>query len=606
MSRLACALLVTCTACVAPAASIDPQVEFAARAGDAHVIVGLRPGGGAAALSAIPARQNAVLSAVPADELRVYHRYESLAGFSASVTADGLHALAQHPDVAWIGADLPGEGALRMSVPRIRADRVHARFVAGSGVTIAVIDSGIEANHPDLAGALVHEECFCRGTCGPGGGIACRPDCCPDGSARASGPGSAAAGHPHGTYVSGIALSRGAVAGLGVAPAARLVAVRVLDTANSGFVSDWLAALDWVAVHRPDVRVVNMSLATFRVFEGDCAAQCETECLPQQGCDAESVCGTNRMLADVVARLRRRGTVVVAASGNQADDRALSVPACVPGVIAVGALDPGGRVPFFSNGGSRLAILAPGVDVASSGLNGSVTLLCGQLGGQRVCGGTSIAAPHVAGAAALLMAARPGASAAQIEAALLDTGPPVFDPRNGRIHPSLDARAAFAQVTRTLEIDPGGGSGAVDCLLAWNAWPPDIVHRSRNPVATCRDGDPVCDADGIAGQCTFRLSLCFNLREPLLPFCSTDEPITRIEVRSPSPSAAPGSHERLNAENLAAALPGLPINGKDLCTAPIPIVVPRSGATGTTSLRIAAHTATRRDADRFHLRCVAP
>jgi hypothetical protein len=602
LAGLTCAALVVATALTARAASVDPLVTAAASEGVANVIVALR--------SATPAdlsgRQDAVLSAVPNDAMQVYHRFESVAGFSASLTADGLRALAKHPDVAWVAADLPGEGALGMSVPRIRADRVHARFATGRNVTIAVIDSGVEADHPDLVDALVHEECFCRGTCEQGGGIFCRPDCCPDGSARASGPGSAAAGHPHGTHVSGIAVSRGRISGRGTAPEAKLVAIRVLDESNSGLVSDWLAALDWIAVHRPDVRVVNMSLATFRVFGGDCAAQCEMDCLPQNGCDPETVCGVNRMLADVVARLRRRGTLVVAAAGNQSEDSALSVPACVTGVVAVGALTTDDRVAFFSNGGPQIDILAPGVDVVSDGLNGSLSLFCGQVGGQRVCGGTSTAAPHVAGTAALLASARPGASAGQIEAAMIDTGLPVFDPRNGRTTPRLDARAAFAEMTRTLEIDPGGGSGAADCLVAWNFRPPDIVRRSRHPVATCRDGDAVCDADGIVGQCTFGLSLCFNVRDPLLPFCASDEPILRVELRSPSPLAPPGSLERNNANNIASKLPPFPVTARDLCTETIPIVVPRNIQAGTTSIRLSASTASRSDSDQFILRCEAP
>jgi subtilisin family serine protease len=504
-----------------------------------------------------------------------------------------------------VAADLPGQGALDVSVPKIRADRVHARFVRGDGVTVAVIDSGVESDHPDFAGALVHEECFCRGTCGTGGGIFCKPDCCPDGSARQSGPGSAAAGHPHGTNVTGILMSRGAVAGVGVAPDAKLVAIRVLDENNSGFVSDWLAALDWLAVNRPDVRVVNMSLASIRVFTSDCATQCELDCRPQDGCDPETVCGINRMLAEVVARLRRRGTIVVAASGNNSDETALSTPACVTGVFSVGATTPSDGVAFFSNGGPELDVLAPGVDVVSSGLNGGLSLLCGTVGGQRVCGGTSMAAPHVAGVAALLLSASPGMSASAIENAIVETGAPIVDFRSGRTFPRVDARAAFREVTKYLEIDPGGGAGNNDCLLAWNVLPPDIVRRSRNPVASCVDGDTICDADQISGQCTFLLSLCFNSHDPLLPFCATDEAITRIEILEPSSQAVAGSTERANADVIAASLPNVPINRADICSGLIPIVVPRNGRVGGALVRIAASTATRRDSDRFLLRCLA-
>jgi hypothetical protein len=207
--------------------------------------------------------------------------------------------------------------------------------------------------------------------------------------------------------------------------------------------------------------------------------------------------------------------------------------------------------------------------------------------------------------AALLLSASPGMSASAIENAIVETGAPIVDFRSGRTFPRVDARAAFREVTKYLEIDPGGGAGNNDCLLAWNVLPPDIVRRSRNPVASCVDGDTICDADQISGQCTFLLSLCFNSHDPLLPFCATDEAITRIEILEPSSQAVAGSTERANADVIAASLPNVPINRADICSGLIPIVVPRNGRVGGALVRIAASTATRRDSDRFLLRCLA-
>lgn len=597
-----------CAASAVSAADVEPRLSALVETGPVDVIIGLRPpaAGHLASLSAIEDRQGQVLGALAPSEVEVRHRYQTVPGLAARVTAAGLRALEEHPDVAWVAADLIGTGALDLSVPRIGADRVQARYVGGRGVVVAVIDSGVERDHPDLAEALIHEECFCRGTCGTVGGAGCKPDCCPDGSARASGPGSAAAGHPHGTHVAGIVLSRGAVASVGVAPDADLVAIRVLDENNAGVVSDWLAALDWIAAARPDVRVVNMSLASLLVFAGDCANGCAAQCRPEQGCDPRTVCGINQMLADVVARLRQRGTVVVAASGNNSNANAMSTPGCVPGVVSVGALDPDERVAFFSNASTELDLLAPGVDIISSGLNGGLSLFCSTIGEQRVCGGTSMAAPHVAGTATLLAAAVPGASAARIEAAMIETGIPVRDGRNQRVYPRLDARAAFGEITRTLEVDPGGGSAQSDCLLAWNFFPPDIVRRGRRPLATCTDGDLLCDGDGVVGQCTFQVSLCFNWREPLLPLCAVDEPIVAFDLKRPSTAARPGTVERRNANALRAALPAVPLSARNLCSERIPIVVPRSGPVGAGLVRLGARTATRNDSDAVYLRCIAP
>lgn len=397
-------------------------------------------------------------------------------------------------------------------------------------------------------------------------------------------------------------MSRGRVADVGVAPDTKLVAIRVLDDSNAGVVSDWLAALDWIAVHRPDVRVVNMSLASNRVFTRNCATECEIDCNEANGCNVETVCGINRMLGDVVARLRQRGTLVVAASGNNSRATAMSTPACVGDVVAVGATDDSDRIGSFSNGGTQLDLLAPGIDVVSSGLGGGLSMFCADINGQRVCGGTSMAAPHVSGAVALLLSANPAASADQVESALELSGVRVRDTRSGRSYPRLDAAAAFHEITRTREIDPGGGSGGSDCLLGWNFIPPDIVRRSRNPIAVCSDGDPVCDGDLVAGQCTFLLSLCFNVFDPLLPFCAQNEPIAALDLRTPPADAPAGSVARYNADSIRSALPPFPLRGSDLCTRLIPLVVPR----GVIPINLRARTDTRSDSDTFFLRCDRP
>ena len=565
---------------------VDPQArQQAVDDGHSRVIIGLKQG---ASLSAL-----AALETTHQSDIRIHHRYESVAGCSAQLTQRGIDALAGHPEVAWIAADLRGRGALDLSIPRIRADRVHKRFVTGRDVVVAIIDSGIEADHPDIRGAVIHEECFCTSTCG-NGSILCHPDCCPDGSARASGPGSAAPGHGHGTGIAGILLSRGNIASVGVAPEARVVSIRVLDDNNSGLVSDWLAALDWIAAHRRDVRVVNMSLASFLTFHGNCA-DCDNQ-------DPTSACMLNRMFAQVVATLRRRGTIVVAAAGNQSALDALGTPACVEGVLAVGATNPDDTLLALSNSGSELDLLAPGVDIITSGLGGQRNLSCSIIDGMEICGGTSIAAPHVSGAAALLLSARPALSAEQIENALIDNGKEITDTRTGRTHPQLDALAALREITRTRTIEPGGGSGHSDCLLGWNFFPPDIVRRRATPIAACHDGDPVCDGDDAVGQCTFQLSLCFNVRDPLLPFCATGEPIVGVDVSASPPETV----EERNATAISTALPPFPLSGADVCTRLIPLTVPRAKGESVSSLRVSARTDTRNDTDNFILRCLAP
>jgi hypothetical protein len=458
--------------------------------------------------------------------------------------------------------------------------------VSGIGATIAVIDTGIEADHPDVVDALVHEECFCSaGRIGDRD----RPNCCPGGTAHASGPGSAASADSHGPHVAGIVLSRGRVAPTGVAPGALLVAVRVLDARNQGFVSDWIAALDWIAAERFDVRVINMSLVSNVVYAGDCGRQC----------GGAMGCAANELLADVIEQLRDRGTLLFAAAGNAGRLNQMSAPACVAPTVAVGAVDANDAVAGFSNTSSELDLIAPGVDIVSDGL-----------GGQREqMSGTSMASPHAAGAAALLLSARPGLGADDIERILRSTGVPVLDGRTQRTTPRVDAFAALHEAARGAELERGGGgSRSADCLLEWSFVPPEIVRRRGWPLVECRDNDPACDADQELGRCTFVYSPCFNMRDPLLRGCAVDEPLLRFAVSSPPIDAPVGSLDRVNVDYLASALPDFPFAGSDTCSATIPFIVarPRANAPGRSHLRMSVVSASRHDYDHLVFECLPP
>ena len=467
-------------------------------------------------------------------------------------------------------------------MPHVRADRVRARGVDGAGVTIAVIDSGVDATHPDIVDALRHEECFCRA--GRIGGIR-RGACCPNGMDRASGPGSAASADLHGPHVAGIALSRGHVAPPGVAPGAGLVAVRVLDDRNSGFLSDWIAALDWLAAERPDVRVVNMSLVSQAVF----AASCEV------GCDNQSGCATNRLFAAAIDALWARGALVFAAAGNDGHANAVAAPACVSRAVAVAAVDDADVPAAFNNGGAALDLLAPGVDIVSDGLGG----------GLAVVSGTSMAVPHAAGLGALVLAARPGYGADDVFAVLRASGVPVA--AGEHTLPRIDAFAALNVAMRAPELVRGGGGRGSDCLLELSIVPPEAVTTSARAVATCIDNDPTCDGDTIAGQCTFAVAPCLNMRDPLLRGCATGETLETVAIFAPRVDAPPGSIARANVDALAFALPEFPFAGEQTCGSTVPFIVtrPDPASAGTGEIRMRVTTATRRDYDRVIFRCLA-
>ena len=562
------------------AALIGQQVmERAQVDGEAMVIVALRPtdargtGGAPARRAAIAARRRSVLRATRREDVRLVRAYESVGGFLASVTPAGLGQLGAHPEVAAVDLDEVGGVALSSSASQIRADVIHERGITGDGVVIAILDTGVDASHPDIGDALIDEECFCS----------YQGACCPNRSTRQSGTGAAQTRNDHGMNVAGIALSRGRIAPLGIAPGAQLVSVKVLSDSGRGRLSDWVAALDWILSKRKDVKVVNMSLQSGTVY--------------RTACDSDGA--TNMLFSALIDALYARGTLLFAAAGNNASDEsihAITAPACIHHAVAVGAVNDDDEVADFSDSAALVDLLAPGVNILSDGVQGRTSRLSG----------TSMAVPHAAGVAALLYSANPSAGAPLVEGALKLGGVPVVDERNGLTFPRIDAVNAFDAVASSAGSLLGGGAAETDCLLQWRFVPPSIVWNGPLPAAVCTDNDPSCDADTIEGQCTFQLSLCFNTRDARVSDCEVDEPLVGYDLTWPRPDG-PGSASA-NARALARALPSFPLDGST-CTAPFAYVVSRPPGTarrGIDAIRLAVRTPTRRDYDRVSLICSPP
>ncbi|MFP5245567.1 MAG: S8 family peptidase, partial [Thermoanaerobaculia bacterium] len=344
---------------------------------------------------------------------------------------DEIERLRRDPRVRAISEDRGGEGALLESVPLVGADMLHAYGYDGKGVTVAVFDTGIDVTNPDFAGRIVAQQCFCDNLDGTG--------CCPNGSTVQSGPGSAVDDNGHGTHVSGILGSSGASAPRGVAPAVQIVAVKVMDADNSfrSFTQIY-RALEWIIAKRRDVRVINMSFGSYELFS-------------PYGCSsAAAAIG----MQDIVHALRRRGVLITASSGNQGSIDATTMPSCMDEVIAVAATydiegAPTGicspreahtdQVACFANSSDAIDLVAPGAAITASRRGG----------GSITHAGTSMAAPHVAGAIALMLQVSGGTvTARQTEDILKATGHVVFDGRNGLLFPRLDVLSAVASTPR--------------------------------------------------------------------------------------------------------------------------------------------------------------
>ncbi len=379
---------------------------------------------------AIALRRDAVLDQIDPREFRVTDTFDNISAVGGFVTYEGLKKLIRDYRVQRIDLDVPGHMALSESTELVHARDVHSSGITGSGVVVAVLDTGIDSDHPDLQDDIVGQQCFCTNADGVTG-------CCPGGRTEASGPGGAEDEQGHGTHVAGIITSGGRVAPRGMAPDADIVAIRVLDRTGAAASSTQLMkAFDWILNTQPAVKIVNTSLV-FGSFPGQC----------------DQASAFTAALAQAVNALRSRGTLTVSSTGNAANKAETGAPACLSQAIAVGAVYDGnvGTISFgctdgstaadkitcFSNSSSALDLLAPGAAISSSGLGGGVAGFAG----------TSQAAPHVAGALALLLQVKPSATADELEAALKASGRPITD-SNGISAPRIDVKTAVEAIKR--------------------------------------------------------------------------------------------------------------------------------------------------------------
>ncbi|MET0486845.1 MAG: S8 family serine peptidase [Candidatus Rokuibacteriota bacterium] len=297
------------------------------------------------------------------------------------------------------------------SVPLVQAPTAWAAGGDGQGTVIAVIDTGVDRNHPFLHGKVVEEACYVRGADGAGGAGEC-----PNGLDSQLGPGSAqpCPSCTHGTHVAGIAAGNGGppanVAFSGVAPGARLMAIRISSAAGPASASDMLAGLERVYLlrHTYNFAAVNMSLGVpgfGRVTTCD-------DLLPA--------------MTTIIQNLKAAGIATVIASGDDGFANAVSFPACIGAAVSVASSDDGSSgvmldtVSYFSNVAPFVSLLAPGQWITSSVLPG------GDYGAGR---GTSMAAPHVAAALAIMKQVAPAGSVTQFVDALRSTGVATVDTR---------------------------------------------------------------------------------------------------------------------------------------------------------------------------------
>lgn len=284
-----------------------------------------------------------------------------------------------------------------VSVSQVNADDVWSMVPTGyngTGIKVAILDTGIDLSHLEFQeGDVVAQWDF------------------------ANGDGTAEDFHNHGTHVAGIITANGVdYDAKGAAPGAEIMIGKVCSTKGC-LGSDIEAGIEWAVNNGADV--ISMSLGSYNVYRGDC---------------------DYTDLAIVSNWAVSQGVVVVAAAGNDGL-RGVSSPGCASGVIAVGAVDDYDVVARFSNYGSALDVVAPGVRVYSS-----------ILGGYDSMSGTSMATPYVAATVALILEAHVDYSVDDVKEALYGAAVDVDKRKDG--NGRIDALAAINYVIGGGEDEP--------------------------------------------------------------------------------------------------------------------------------------------------------
>jgi len=401
------------------------------------------------------AAQEAITSELDESEVKVLTRYEHVPFLFVNVTTlRGLYALASRPEVLRLHEDKEYEHQLADSLSLINQPAVAASGRTGAGTAVAVLDTGADYTRADF------------GSCSEPG-PACKVAFARDFAQNDS----VADDNGHGTNVSAIVL--------GVAPSTKVLALDVFEANGLALSSSIIAAVDWSIANRTMYNIVAMNLS---LGGGSYNKQCTTS-----------------PFASALANARAAGVVPIVASGNGALTGALAAPACVPAAVSVGAVydaNVGGlsysgsgcsdrttaanQVTCFSNSASFLSMLAPGAPITA--------------GGFRMTG-TSQAAPHVAGAYAVVRAAFPAEAVNASIARLTDSGASIRDARNGITKRRLDLQAALKGPT-VRDNTPPTGSVAINANQA--------TSMSRDVTLSITGND----ANGVDSMCISNAGTC--------------------------------------------------------------------------------------------------
>ncbi len=473
----------------AKSSSVGPIAASLAARGTARVIVSVEPGGQtrSATEAAVrdPRSRDAAKARIAAaiDSVIAGHglaatarargqpaitRLTTVPAFAVTVTAAELEGLARDARVLAIDHDRPVHKHLDVTLPLIGVPAVFSAGGTGIGRTVAVIDDGVQRSHTFIGTARLisgREACFLD------------TNDCPNGTNQQIGTnaGAAAAGAHHGTHVAGIVLGNRASGSplKGVAPAARLVPINIFgpnDTTSFSTIQRAFEHVEDLVLLNSGSNPLRIAAINMSVGGNQAAGHCDTD-------------PVMAMLKPVVENLRMRNVLAAVSAGNDYSSSSMGYPACLSSMLSVAATSRAGVVASYTSISATTDLFAPGGElggdcVVSSIPTNTFAAMCG----------TSMAAPHVAGAIAVLKQKVPGASACRIEDALKATGLPTTDTRAGGTvtKPRLRLEEALARLQTPV---PPANNSFANAIVIPSAFS-QLSLSGSNIGATLEPGEP--------------------------------------------------------------------------------------------------------------------
>jgi serine protease AprX len=373
---------------------------------------------------------DAIRSQTVREGVEATHVFRLTPTVAATMSAGDVAGLSEQPEIEYLWLDEEIHTCLDRSIPKIEVPEVWSAGYRGTGIKIAVVDTGIDRAHPDFAGRIVDGVSYVGSDYQDDNG--------------------------HGTHVAGICAGSGAAQGgtySGVAPEARIWVAKVLDRNGSGSMSGVMAGVEWAVDQR--VQVINLSLGGSGSSDGQDALSLT--------CNAAV----------------SRGIVVCVAAGNDGPAaRTIGSPGAAADVVTVGAANRSDRVASFSSRGptadgrTKPDLCFPGSNIVAARAAG--TSMGSPVNDHYTASsGTSMATPHASGVAALILQAKPGATPAQIKHALassaLDMGadPNAVGSGRGRAYRALAVILGQEPPSPTPTPTPTPTPPGTGCLLAF-------------------------------------------------------------------------------------------------------------------------------------------